>query len=85
MSNINNDIQKACLILKNEIQDLKPISVVEYEDLYVFDTKFRTSKGLENHFLGLLAVSKDGKVFGFNPLANNPKEYFKAAKNKIIL
>lgn len=78
-------IKEALNHLLEEYPGVKAQSVVEYKNLYVFSVakKGRTESCV---LMNPIAVIKDdGTVFTFHPLMNNPKEYFKAAKNPIKL
>lgn len=79
-------IKDAEKIVLDEYEDYRITSVVDFNDLYVFSTiPMDYEEESNNPFIrGLLAVNKNtGKLTGFNPLVNNPNEYFKAAKNAI--
>lgn len=78
-------IKEALNHLREEYPGVKAQSVVEYKNLYVFGVvkKGRPESGV---LMNPIAVIKDdGTIFTFRPLMNNPKEYFKAAKNSIKL
>lgn len=72
-----NNILKAKLLVTDKFPNCKVVSVVDYKDLYVFV--------VEPVMLGLIAVNKEnGNVFGFNPMLDDPDEYFKLAETKAI-
>ncbi len=85
MSTISKDIQKACLVLKNEFPNMRPISVVDYKNLYVFSVQPIDKKMSEKYFIDLLAVKKGtDKVSGFNPFADDSDAYFNAVETNRI-
>lgn len=78
-------IKEALNHLLEEYPDVKAKSVVEYKNLYVFSVAKKDRPELGVFMNPIAVIKEDGTVFTFHPLLNDPKEYFKAAKNPIKL
>lgn len=87
MSKITN-VDEACERIHEAHPDWKLNSVVEYNEYFVFDAVPK-DHDLEKDgpcLLGFTCVRKnDGKVFGFNPLYNNPRVFFREWENNGLL
>lgn len=65
--------QKARQIVQKEIPYFHITDVIDYKDLYVFE-------GTPS-LIGLISVRKiGGEINGFNPMRNDPDEYFKTVE-----
>lgn len=86
LNNNNISLDQARYIMLQKYPNLKLISVVDYDVLYVFNTMLKDydPKTDEIAYDGLKAVRKDdGRVLTFIPLQHNPEEYATAVERTL--
>lgn len=79
-------LEEAISIIKSKYPDFKMISVVDYDEFFVFNiVPANHNVNRDGAWLGgLTAVNKTLKsTMSFNPLHHDPESYAKAVKNTI--